>query len=200
MCKRLAAEIAAPEYSLAAMASDAPGKRSIQVTHRNLAKLWLRAYTVDLDARLKSARDYNLLPAWQEIETMVGKQKPVASWSVELAPTPDHRDHRTFVTPRTSGPTSSSLGRSIAEQPNRRAAVNILIGDLVLLSQRRDQGVDVRVLSGGSGRPVAGATVELWDFDWGKGHHRNLSVKTDAAGEAAVRWQDQDRPHFLVAR
>ena len=46
---------------------------------------------------------------------------------------------------------------------NRRSSVNLIVGDLVLLAQRRDDGIAVRVVSGSSGRPVAGAAIELWN-------------------------------------
>ncbi|HXT50913.1 MAG TPA: MG2 domain-containing protein, partial [Thermoanaerobaculia bacterium] len=203
LCKQLAAQISAPDYSLAAMASDGPGKRSVQVTHRNLPKLWFRAYAFDFDARIKSARDYNLLPAWQEVETLVQTKKPVASWSVDLPPTPDYRDHRTFVTPPLTKSglyvVVASAKEAFGATANRRASVNILIGDLVLVTRRFDDGIAARVVFGSSGKPVAGAAVELWQFDWSSGHRLRQTVKTDAAGEATLKWQS-DNPHFVFAR
>jgi uncharacterized protein YfaS (alpha-2-macroglobulin family) len=203
LCRRLVAEIEQPNFSLAAMTSDGPGKRSIQVTHKNLPKLWFRAYAFDLDARLKSARDYNLLPAWQEVEGLVNGKKPMASWSADLPATPDFRDHRTFVTPPMTAPglyvVVASAKPQFQHTDNRRASVNLIVGDLVLLTERVDEGVAARVVSGSSGRPIAGAAVELWKFDWNSGHAREQRLTTDAAGEATVRWSD-DTPHFLIAR
>ena len=97
--RHLVAAIEAPAYSLAAMATDAPHRRSIVVHHRNVDRLWFRAYAVDVDATLRTAQDYNLLPAWNEIPGMVRAQRPVSTWSVDLPATPDFRDHRTHVTP-----------------------------------------------------------------------------------------------------
>jgi uncharacterized protein YfaS (alpha-2-macroglobulin family) len=207
LCARIVAEIEAPEYSLAAMASDAPGKRSLLINHRNLPRLWLRAYAVDLDARLATSRDYNLLPAWQEVETLVARQKPTTAWSVDLPATPDYRDHRTFVTPPFTKPglyVIVASGRAdFAETRNRRAAVDIVIGDLVLLTQRRQEGLDVRVVAGGSGRPVHGAAVEVWRFDWNQGHHREQRLIADQRGRVMMRWNGNERdgrPRFLVTR
>jgi len=205
LCARIAAEIANRDYSLAAMASDGAGKRSVAVNHRNLTKLWLRAYAVDLDATLRQSEDYNLLPAWQEIQGLIdGGQKPAASWSVDLPATPDYREHRTFVIPPLTRPglyvVAASAREDFSATANRRAAVDIVIGDLVILAQRVDNGFLVRVLSGATGHPVAGAAVELWRFDWGKGHRREQRTETDSRGEVTVRWQDNQGPHFLVAR
>jgi uncharacterized protein YfaS (alpha-2-macroglobulin family) len=205
LCKRIVAEIEAPQYTLAAMASDGPGKRSIQVTHRSLPRLWLRAYALDLDARLRTARDYNLLPAWQEVQDLVTKAKPAASWSIDLPPTPDYRDHRTFVTPPLQRPglyvVVASARQDFAGPRNRRAGVNLVVGDLVLLSEyQRDGSLLVRVVSGSTGRPVPGADVELWRFDWGSGHSREQKVATDEAGEARLKWSNNGNARFLVAR
>lgn len=202
--RHVAAAIEAPSYSLTAMATDGPNRRSIAVQHRNLRRLWFRAYAVDLEATLRTADDYNLLPAWREIPELMRRQRPVHSWAVDLPPTPDFRDHRTYVTPplERSGlyVVVASTREDFAEPRNRLAAVNLLLGDLVLLAQPVDGGFDVRALSGRTGRPAAGAEVELWRFDWGKGHRRVRAATADADGRAELRWQAEGSPHFLVAR
>jgi len=97
-CRSIVAGIEAPSWQLAAMASDSPRRRSVEVTHRNLPALHFRAYALDLEKRLASARDYNLLPAYRELNELVASGTPAASWSVDLPPTPDYASHRTFVT------------------------------------------------------------------------------------------------------
>jgi hypothetical protein len=70
----------------------------------------------------------------------------------------------------------------------------------VLLSRPIAGGYAARLLSGGTGRPVTGAAVELWHFDWNSGHRREQRVTTDAAGEATLRWSGNGGPRFLLAR
>ena len=77
------AGIEAPSWQLAAMASDGPRKRSVEVTHRNLPALHFRAYALDLEKRLASARDYNLLPAYRELNDLVASGTPAAAWTVD---------------------------------------------------------------------------------------------------------------------
>jgi hypothetical protein len=56
-CLSIVKSIEAPEYSVEAMRLDAPGRRSVLVTHRNLGRLFLRAYALDIDALIGAAKD-----------------------------------------------------------------------------------------------------------------------------------------------
>ncbi len=206
-CQAIVGGIEQSDFSLAVMASDGAGKRSLAVTHKNLARLYLRAFAVDLVKRVETAKDYNLLPAWREVEEIVRTQAPAASWTVELPATPDYDSHRTFVTPPLAGTglyvIAASAGRDFAGGDSRRMAVNFVLTDLVLLTRRdADGSATVAVVSGASGKPVAGARVSLYRFDWQKGHHEEASVVTGTDGEArfAFRPGFAGAPHFVLAR
>lgn len=208
-CRALIGGIEQPDFTVAAMAADGRDRRSLQVRHRNLPRLHLRAYAVDLVERIASARDYNLLPAWREIETMVRGGSPAAEWTVELPPTPDYETHTTYVVPPLSRPglyviaASSARDFSAAALSGRSMAVNFLLTDLVLLTRRdADGGAAVTVVSGATGAPVAGAEVSLYRYDWQQGHRVVAKAATGAAGETSfspVRSR-ADAPHFLLAR
>jgi len=206
-CRAIIGGIEQPDFSIAVMASDGPGKRSLAVTHKNVARLYLRAYAVDLVKRVETAKDYNLLPAWREIEEIVRTQTPVASWTVELPETPDYDSHRTFVTPPMTTPglyvVAASAGRGLAGGDNRRMAVNFVLTDLVLLTRRdADGSATITAVSGATGKPIAGARVSLYRFDWQKGHHEAASVVTAADGEARFPFRPgfAGAPHFVLAQ
>ncbi len=135
-CRSVVSGIEAPSWQLAAMAADGPRKRSVEVTYRNLPALHFRAYALDLEKRLAAARDYNLLPAYRELNELVASGKPVAVWTVELPPTPDFKPHRTFVTPPMTTPglyaVVASQRQDFAREPNQILAANVLVTDLVL--------------------------------------------------------------------
>src|SRR5512140_1148197 len=59
-CDHIVKSIEAPEYAVEAMRADAPGHRSVRVTHRNLDRVFLRAYALDLDALVRAAKDYSI--------------------------------------------------------------------------------------------------------------------------------------------
>jgi uncharacterized protein YfaS (alpha-2-macroglobulin family) len=204
-CRSIVNQIEAPDYSLIAMQSDGPGRRSIQVSHRNLAALHFRAYRRDLLEVLESSRDYNLLPSHREVEQIVNRQDPVSEWTIELPETPDFRSHFTYVTPPMEEPglyvVVASAREDHRDSSNRRVALNLLITDLVLLSRHQNDTMDVTVHSGANGERRAGVEVVLYRFDYKRGHRRVASRTSDSAGRARFSvgngWSDS---YFLVAR
>ncbi len=205
-CESIVAGLDAPDYQIASMSSDGPEKRSIEVKHRNLPALFFRAYRFDLETRLAAAKDYNLLPAWRELEQIVRSEKPVEAWSVELPPTPDLRTHRTFVTPPLPSPGAyaivASARQDFAKDGNRLFGVHLIVSDLVMAVRQTDRGgIEARVVSGSRGTPVAGASVALWKLDWQSGHHRLDSAISGTDGLVTFEPpSDRGGSYFLVAK
>ncbi|HUU36700.1 MAG TPA: alpha-2-macroglobulin family protein [Candidatus Desulfaltia sp.] len=206
-CLHLVKSIEASGYSVDIMKTDAPGKRSIQVTHRNLDRLFFRAFPVDILERVRTSKDYNILPDWREAQTILGKEEPVAEWETALPQTPDFRDHRTFVdVPEDIAPglylVAASARRDFARQKNHLQALPIILADIVLL--KRDDprgGAEALVLSGKTGNPVAGAEVYLYAFDWKRGHTLIETLVTDREGHVRFEPRKQSSgPFFLVAK
>jgi uncharacterized protein YfaS (alpha-2-macroglobulin family) len=211
-CRAIAAAIEAPAYQLAAMILDGPDRRSIEVEHANLPRLMFRAYAVDLGERMRTSRDYNLLPGWQEVPKLVEGVRPAAEWTSELPPTPDYRQHRTFVTPPLRRPglyvvvASARADFRRENASNQVQAVNLLVSNLVLVQRSTGSAIEVAVTSGRTGEPVADASVELWQLDWQKGHHP-LATRTaapdgtagfDLTGPGAVVSAQDWRSHQLA--
>ena len=204
-CQRLVAEIEAPDYSLVAMRSDGPRRRSIQVSHRNLEALYLRAYRLDVLETLEASRDYNLLPAHREVVELVDNGVPVAQWKVELPATPDFRSHATYVSPPMTAPglyvIVGSARQDFSEAHNRRLAVNLLITDLVLVSRQRGGALEVTVMAGDDGARQPDVEVALYRFDYKNGHRRVATRATDDDGSTSFRLERQrSDSHFLIAR
>jgi hypothetical protein len=205
-CLSIQKAIEAPDYQLTSMTSDGLRKRSILVTHKNLETLSFRAYPVDLLRFVEAQRDARLLPTHQEIEKLVAGTKPTASWTEALPPTPDFRSHRTYVTPPLDTPglhvVVASARPDFATSGNRLQAVDLIVGDLLLVTRQIGGGIEVSVVSGAAGEPVAGAEVALYRADWQKGHARVSAATTPESG--AVHFADaQDRQghgYFVVAR
>src|ERR1017187_8066520 len=206
-CRAIVGEIEQPDYWLAAMAADGPGRRSIEVTHRNLAALHFRAYAVDLEERLSRARDYNLLPQGKELDALVATAMPAATFQVDLPATTDFKLHRTFVPPPALSRgfyvivASPRADFSTGQNPLR--AAGMLVTDLVLdIRQTDDGGIEARAVSGTTGQPAAGASVALWRYDWQAGHAREATAATSGDGLVAFApgTDRNGKSHFLFAR
>lgn len=203
-CDYRVKSIEAPEYQLMAMSLDGPGKRSVRVTHRNLGKIYLRAYAADLEGRIATSKDYNLLPQYSEVRALLDAEKPAAEWSVDLPATPDYLDHATYVVPPMKRPgfyvLAASARKDFSHSSNKILCVNMVVSDLVLVvRQESGESVEVQVLSGKTGEGVPGATVAIYQFDYQKGHRKVDSVKTDAEGFARIR-RSEGYGFFLLAR
>jgi len=203
-CNHIVVGIEEPNYSVTAMKADGRDRRSIQITSKNLSHVYLRAYPYDLVQAITSAEDHELLPGHREIPEIMAGTKPVAEWTVELPPTPDYRSHLSFNVPPISAPGAyvivASSREDFAESQNLMQALNFLLTDLVLVSERADGGYDVIARSGSTGMALEGVTVELYRFNWRTGHRRMAVRRTDASGRVHFGqggWKHER--HFLLA-
>ena len=209
-CRHIVAQIEAPGYQISGMASDSPGRRSILVQHRNVEALHFRAYALDARKRVEQARDHNLLPGYRDAPAIISSRSPAAEWRVELPPTPDYENHQTYVVPEVETPglylVVASARRDFAQAFNQQTALNMFIGDLVIVQRTIEAAggkptAEVTVRSGASGEALAGVDVDLYRFDYRKGHTR---IETRATGEdGTVRFGASSFArgnYFLLAR
>ncbi|MEX1311995.1 MAG: MG2 domain-containing protein, partial [Candidatus Sulfomarinibacteraceae bacterium] len=203
-CAHTVASIEAPNYGLAIMRSDGPDRRSIQITAKNLDAIHLRAYPYELVETILSSEDSNLLPGHREVPEIMAATRPAAEWTVELPPTPDYRNHLSYSVPPLTDPGAylivASTRADFSESHNLLQALNFLLTDLVLVSERADSGYEITARSGATGEALEGVLVELYRFDWRSGHRRIATRRTGPDGRAQFSqggWK-HDR-HFLIA-
>ncbi|MEO7974288.1 MAG: hypothetical protein ABIU84_11950, partial [Thermoanaerobaculia bacterium] len=187
LCRELRSEIEAPDFALQIMAVDGAGRRSLEITHRNLAEIHLRAYAVDLSAQLAQKEFRGLFPAEdREIERLISSREPVASWSVALPPTADYMSHRTFAPPPLTRSglylVVASAERSFAKGHNRRVALPFTLSNLVLLQENQVFPWEVRLVEGSDGRAATGVEVTLYRNSWREAPSVVGTQRTDAAG------------------
>jgi uncharacterized protein YfaS (alpha-2-macroglobulin family) len=186
-CASLVRELEAPEYSVRSMLSDGPRRRSIEVTHRNQPVLYFRAYTYDIERKLTRANDYDLMPDPDELQRLLGKAKPVASWRTELPATPDFQDHRTFVTPPLSQRgfyvIVASAREDFREKDNVVRAVFMTVTPYAVIVRDEGRRIELRVVDGETGRPMPEVEVRLFQMDYEHGHQPQPSLRTDSQGE-----------------
>lgn len=204
-CLSIVKAIESPQVSLQAMSVDGPGKRSIEVSHRNLGALYLRAVKMDVEKRIEGSKDWSALPTSDDMRKLVSTP-PAVEWKVDLPPTPDFETHRTFVSPPLQAPgfyvVLASARKDFGASDNVVVGTNLFVSDLVLVVRPEPEtgAVSARVLSGATGTPVAGAEVALWRFDWREGHRRDEAKKTDADGAVSFSTRERGGSFHLLAK
>jgi uncharacterized protein YfaS (alpha-2-macroglobulin family) len=204
-CLSIVKAIEAPEVRLQAMSVDGPGKRSIEVSHRNLGALHFRAVKMDVEKKIEGSKDWSALPTADDMQKLVSS-RPTQEWTVELPPTPDYETHRTFVSPPVKEPgfyvVLASARKDFGASDNIVVGTNLFVSDLVLVvrAEAETGAVLVRVLSGATGKPVSGAEVALWRFDWREGHRRDEAKTTGADGAVSFDARERGGTFHLLAK
>ncbi|MBN2360142.1 MAG: hypothetical protein JXR83_11875 [Deltaproteobacteria bacterium] len=201
-CHHVVKSIEQPELNLAAMSHDGVAKRSIEVRYKNLTAVHLRAYALDLQKLIESQDDYELFPDYDQTTRLL-KTRPVHEWSVELPATTDYKQHRQFAVPPIKKPgfyvVIGSAKKDFGRADNQMPAVDIIVGDLVLVAHQRHDEVEATVLSGETGNPVAGVEVSLYKYDWNVRHKAVDRKTTPATGQVRFS-RDRGSSYFLLAR
>lgn len=203
-CRHIVAQIEAPGYSVAAMATDGAGRSSFRVTHRNIKALHFRAYQLNIDEIIRSGKDYNLLPGHREVPEYLRRKAPVAQWSIDLPPTTDYRDHSTNIVPPLNQKGAyliiASARKDFKASGNRRRAFNFILSDLILVRRSVDGDWEVTAREGFSGVALADVELNLYQADWRKGHSRVGTYWTGTDGRATIDLDDRSHRYFLLAR
>ena len=203
-CRHLVARIESPDFTLAAMQADGLERRSVEVTHKNLEKLYFRAWPLDFERDVLRRNDYQILPERQQLKATLA-QPPAHAWSVDLPPTPDYRAHRTSVVPplkkRGLWLVAAPLRADFKDQENRIQAVPILFSRLVTAVRRDSTSgtVDVAVLDGDTGAPVQGAKVQVWSFGYSRTRVAVEDKVTGASGQVRFGPKDLNSQYFVTA-
>ena len=203
-CMTIEKEIVAPEYAISGMENDNPLKKSLLVNHKNMTRVYFRAYSVNLLETIESSSDYSLLPSGKELEKLMAGAEPIQLWEAALPATPDYRMHKTFVIPplKNSGTylIVASGRAAFQETDNRLFGMFMTVGDLVMVTRQEGTDAQVSILSGASGKAVSGVEVMLYKFDWNRRHQRTESRISDERGIVQFRALQQNSQYFLIAR
>jgi alpha-2-macroglobulin len=200
-CRSIRDEIDNPTFDLEAMSSDGPKQRSLGVRYKNLRKLNLRAFPLDVEGRLKAGKSI-ARPTQHEIEAMLSGQQPVFAWSIDLAETRDHELHRTFVAPPMERfgvyLVAASIRDDFANAGNQVKTVIMSISDLVLVTGRERAGFRVDVFSARSGRPLPDVEVCAYDADRKTGPW--VRQRTNELGTTVLTVSGKERDFSVLAR
>jgi uncharacterized protein YfaS (alpha-2-macroglobulin family) len=202
-CLAIEKSIESPDFSLGGMENDSPQKKSLLVTHKNLGNIFFRAYRLELLKTIDTGNDYSLMPSGKDLESLMAGTNPAYEWQVPLPATPDYRVHKTFVIPPIRNPGAYLIVASgrpgFPKADNKLQGLYMTVGDLALVIRQEPADLEVMVLSGSSGEPLADATVMLYQANWNRGHRRIDSKSTDRRGIVTFSIGSVQNPYFVVA-
>ncbi|HUM80072.1 MAG TPA: MG2 domain-containing protein, partial [Candidatus Saccharicenans sp.] len=208
-CQSLVRLIERPELKFETMRTDAPGRRSFRISHRNLSQLDFRAFELSREEAIRELRQERRFYSGSEVFLLTVNRFPIASWQVNLEKRADYKKHVTYSgVPDNLKPGFYFIVASAPEissaQSKEQGGFIMSISDLVMFDrQDYDRGTEqILVLSAKTGRPVSGATVELFSFPQNaspdKFEFQQLgSQKTDASGQASFKLEKVSKSYYF---
>jgi uncharacterized protein YfaS (alpha-2-macroglobulin family) len=176
---------------------------TLNVTYRNITKVYFRALAVDFVAMLGESRWGDFINQ-ERLEKLLVSSRPALEWSADLPPTTDFK-------PRTENlpaPTQLKPGfyfivashePAFGVKDDQVSAAAVWVSDLALVLRTRSDGGPHGgfVLQANSGDPVAGARIRLWRRN-DQGRFVSLpSTETDQDGQ--FQFETDSRPIALLA-
>ncbi len=166
-CRNIIAQIEAKSASITTERVWNQPLPSIDVTYRNVDKVFFRLVPFDF-ANWASSGSWSPENIDQAARDKLLRDKPAAQWSANLPPTTDYRQRVEKVpVPQDLTPGSyyliSSHREDFGSDDNQVSFCEVWVSSLALIQRTRyDNTIEGMVLDALSGKPIAGAQVELW--------------------------------------
>lgn len=211
-CLYMAKSIEMPDFPMRAMGVDRTKANSLEIEHKNMKKLYLRAYKVSFDEWMNRKYRYLGSVHVDDLREYMSKNMPSISWDVDLADPGDYKHHKTYLVPKIKEKGFYMIAASVEEDfrnyeaktstcyPNKILATYMTITDMVVLSQPVGQDWEVFVVDGRSGKPLPNIHLTLYRYDYNKGPINVRTFATDKNGYVLVKQQRNSESCFLVAR
>jgi hypothetical protein len=201
-CHNLIQQIEAPSAQLKTeYVWNAPWP-TLDVTYRNVTKVYFRAIPVDFDTYVAKSR-------WNygrsvEYDQLIATQ-PALEWNADLPPTADLKQRtESLPAPATLKPgyyvIVASHDPAFHISDNQIGIASVWVSDLALVLRVRHDRTEHSgfVLNAVSGEPVAGATIRFWKRN-NEGWLKSASSKTaDANGQ--FTFSTEERPLVILAQ
>ncbi len=207
LCANLVAQIEARNVQVTTERVWADPQPDIKVTYRNITKVHFKLVKVDYADRLKTAR-WRPEQLTDDDRKVLLARKADHEWAADLPATADYKDRTEPVAPPKGVAPGfyvllASPAATFAPTENVVSGCDVWVSDLALVA-RHEWGkprVAGFVLDGRTGDPVAGAKVQLWTRDNGRGDARWLPHETgttDANGRYDLKGLN-NHAHLVLA-
>jgi len=168
-CLALMKEIESKEFRLKTEKVIHPTRSGhLVLSYKNLSRIHLRILRDDLDRRMKGQGRIAWISA-DEARDMLSAH-PLHAWSLDLAPTPDFKERRVRidlpVLPHGFYRVFASARDDFSFDGNHLESSPIWVSSLGLILRGGRMPLHGFVVQGMTGRPLAGAAVELYRYDY----------------------------------
>lgn len=186
LCRNLIAEIEAPWLAITAERLWNKSSALISVRYRNVERIHFRVVSRrwESDLNQRAPRRGQLGP---DERRRIMNLPPAASWTADLEPTDDYRQH----TAEFGGPDDlppgyyfvfASPDPDFVEADNVLSMTDVWVGRLNLIVRPRAGYLEGFVVDAITGDPVEGATVDAWKLERNGARVAEPSGKTDSDG------------------
>jgi uncharacterized protein YfaS (alpha-2-macroglobulin family) len=187
-CQYQIVQIKRPEMSLQGMRSDGFGKRSLQLTHRNISKVYFRAWNIPLQQALKDDQ-YALIQKLLSAKSGNSRKHDV-QWQVTLAQTRDYKNHISYITPPMKKTGYWLIAASYRadfkkhDKKNVIASTYLNVTRLAVDIRKTKKTLELTTYIGESGQIAAKVQAELWQVN-NKSAQRIAVKQTSTDGRAS---------------
>ena len=195
-CDNLMNQIKEPSAQISTERVWGQQKPTIDVTYKNINKVYFRAVEVDFDKyiarkgwssnKILDGIDSKDRPSY--IQSLI-EETPAAAWETDLPATDDYQKRTEAIQPPKTLAHGfyiilSSHNAGFTEISNQVSAVPVWVGNLALVVRANYESafVDGFVLDSETGEPIVGATVRSWKSSRNGGFIPGSRTKTDSNG------------------
>ncbi|OFZ80820.1 MAG: hypothetical protein A2603_03595 [Bdellovibrionales bacterium RIFOXYD1_FULL_55_31] len=187
-CLSIQKNIEAPSYDVQAMGIDGLGRRSVEVSYKNIERLYFRAFSFDFLQAAKAEHFNPGEPVKDRLDEALRSGGVAADfeWSVELPKTADYRRSRVSVEHQIKK--NGFYRVAVSARPDFAPEQNFLTGfyfsvsPFVLTHRNFPGAIEYSVLDGSTGQPVEGAKATLFRHSWQKPPEIFAHGETDREG------------------
>ena len=177
---------------------------TLNVTYRNVTKVYFRAVPVNFDDYVARTRwNFGYVDTDQRKRLLAAT--PALEWNADLPPTKDYKEH----TEKLPAPTTLKPGiyfivashdPAFGEKENQVSLASVWVSDLALVLQSRNDGEPHSgfVLKANSGEPVAGATMRIWQQNREGWFKPIAPAKTDGNGRFKIQIKENTKIILLA--
>ncbi len=203
-CAHIVSQIESPYLRMKNMKRDSAQKRSIEIEHANIEKLYFRAYQFDLlSFILKQKKRRNYL-RMKDISKLTAEKEASYTWMEEVHDKGDFRHHKSFIIPKIDKKDFyiivASADKEFKTSKNKLMFVFYQQTDLFLIREQKKDGYWFSVLDARTGAPLNKATIDIYKLDWRKKEGSKLykTLQTNEKGEVLWKQKTSSSQSFLA--